>query len=57
MKEPAHLGLLYFEEPDSSGHVYGPESKMVEDKIVEMDAVMGYIIEKLVHHGVRQYYG
>lgn len=28
-KTPANLVMLYFEEPDGRGHVYGPESQVV----------------------------
>lgn len=28
-KTPANLVMLYIEEPDSHGHIYGPESTVV----------------------------
>ena len=44
---PINLGLLYFEEPDYSGHKYGPESMNITKKIEELDADIGYLLEKL----------
>ena len=40
------LAMLYFHEPDSTGHKYGPTSKEVSDKVSEMDGILGYIIDR-----------
>lgn len=44
---PINLGLLYFNEPDHTGHIYGPESKEVLKKIEEMDEEIGYLLKRL----------
>jgi len=45
--EDVTLGLLYFEEPDASGHKYGPDSKEVNAKLEELNNVFGYLIKEL----------
>ena len=49
---PAHLGILYFDEPDGTGHAFGPNSKELEDMIVEMDDVIGYLMYQLHENDV-----
>ena len=44
---PVNFVAVYFEEPDSSGHVYGPNSKQVADAILTLDKVTGYLVEEL----------
>ncbi len=39
-KERPHLVLLYFHEPDSKGHKFGPDSKEVKETIVKMNGIM-----------------
>ena len=41
------LCMLYFNEPDHLGHVYGPESAQVDSSIIEMDALLGTIMAKI----------
>ncbi|KAK7110986.1 hypothetical protein V1264_014774 [Littorina saxatilis] len=38
---------LYFDEPDTTGHTYGPFAKQTADKVREMDGVLGLILESL----------
>lgn len=38
---------LYFHEPDSTGHTYGPGSTQVADKVREMDGILGLILDTL----------
>ena len=38
---------FYFDEPDATGHIYGPESKQYKDKIIEMDSIFGYLLNQL----------
>lgn len=48
-----HLILWYFDEPDHTGHIVGPESQELESKIIELDFLLGYFlneIEKLPFH-------
>lgn len=46
------LVMLYFNEPDHTGHVHGPESQEVKNKVAYMDSILGYIIEKLNNHSL-----
>ncbi len=41
------LALLYFHEPDWTGHEYGPNSQEIIEKIKEMDTVVGDLYDKL----------
>ena len=41
------LAMLYFHEPDYTGHQFGPNSNQVLDKVKYMDGILGYIIQKL----------
>jgi ectonucleotide pyrophosphatase/phosphodiesterase family protein 5 len=41
------FGTLYFDEPDKTGHRYGPDSEEYTAKILEVDATIGYLIEEL----------
>lgn len=40
------FAMLYFHEPDYTGHKFGPTSTQVKDKVKEMDGILGYITEK-----------
>ena len=40
------LVMLYFHEPDWTGHQYGPNSKETVKQIQRMDAIIGTIMEK-----------
>ena len=42
-----NLGILYFNEPDSSGHRYGPDSRQMLKVIQRCDSTVGYLIEQL----------
>lgn len=33
-KTPANLVMLYIEEPDSHGHIYGPDSPVVNSQLI-----------------------
>ena len=46
-KEDVNLGLLYIEEPDHTGHMFGPDSREVNDKLEELNDVIGYLISRL----------
>ncbi|XP_076461786.1 ectonucleotide pyrophosphatase/phosphodiesterase family member 5-like [Babylonia areolata] len=41
------LVLLYFHEPDKTGHLYGPSSTQVADKVREMDGILGLIMKTM----------
>ena len=42
-----NLTMLYFSEPDYTGHSHGPDSKEINLSIIEMDNLLGYIISQL----------
>ena len=44
---PINLGMMYFPEPDELGHAVGPESPLMIDKIIELDELIGYLIEQM----------
>ena len=47
---PINLGLLYSMQPDEDGHVYGPDSTEVIDRIAQLDEVVGYLLDQLERH-------
>ena len=49
---PINLGLLYFEEPDSTGHHFGPYSKEMDLKLSELNNLVGYLIKRLNDTGL-----
>ncbi len=44
-KKRPHLVLLYFDEPDSDGHRFGPENPDLIPTIKYMDDILGYILD------------
>lgn len=51
-KDKYNFVTTYFHEPDRTGHVFGPESQEVKDKIVEMDSLLGTLLDKLNTSGL-----
>ena len=49
---PANLGLLYFDEPDESGHKFGPNSPEVTKAVRRVDNALGYLKQKLNESGL-----
>ncbi|GLV32097.1 hypothetical protein CBL_11947 [Carabus blaptoides fortunei] len=49
---PANLVMLYFEEPDTHGHVYGPESPVVYNLLQQLDNITQYLHDKLRDNGL-----
>ncbi|GAA48015.1 ectonucleotide pyrophosphatase/phosphodiesterase family member 5 [Clonorchis sinensis] len=47
------LVLAYFDEPDETGHAYGPESKEVAEVIVELDKALGQLLDGLEARDLR----
>lgn len=43
---------LYFDEPDSAGHDYGPESKETGDAVKRVDAMIGRLLEGISRLGL-----
>lgn len=50
--DPINLGLLYFEEPDLTGHIVGPDAEEIADQIVQLDKVLGYLQKRLKQAGL-----
>lgn len=50
--EPVNFGALYFDEPDHVGHLYGPYSVEMRQKLEEIDDDLGYMIAQLKKHGL-----
>lgn len=50
--DPINFGVLYFPEPDESGHYFGPDSEIIDKKIYELDIALGYLRHKLEQHGL-----
>lgn len=50
--DPINFGVLYFPEPDESGHYFGPDSEIIDKKIYELDIALGYLRYKLEQHGL-----
>ncbi|MEP6931732.1 MAG: ectonucleotide pyrophosphatase/phosphodiesterase, partial [Flavobacterium sp.] len=46
-KQRPHLITLYFDEPDHTGHDFGPLSPENEKVIIHMDSIMGQLSSKL----------
>jgi len=41
------LALLYFNEPDHTGHMFGPESVEISDMVLQSDFILGYLLEQI----------
>lgn len=50
--DPPSFLAAYFQEPDHSGHRFGPNSPEVKDKIRRVDNVTGYLLENLRKRGL-----
>jgi alkaline phosphatase D len=46
-KDRPHLITLYFDEPDHTGHTFGPLSIENEKMVVKMDSMVGVLVHKL----------
>lgn len=44
-QDPVNLALLYFKEPDATGHRFGPDSPEVEEMIRQCDNITGKLID------------
>ncbi|KAJ1129001.1 hypothetical protein NDU88_007372 [Pleurodeles waltl] len=43
---------LYFGEPDSTGHKHGPDSSQRKAMVSQLDRILGYIRNRITHHGL-----
>ena len=48
------LSLLYFHEPDQTGHLNGPKSKETEEMVIYLDSLFGDLIKKLQNLDIYQ---
>ena len=48
--DPVNFAALYFNEPDKTGHAYGPNSREMGAKLAFLDCVIGYLIAQLKSH-------
>lgn len=46
-EERPQLITFYFNEPDSEGHRSGPESREIDELVMELDGLIGYLLETL----------
>ncbi|MFB9078952.1 ectonucleotide pyrophosphatase/phosphodiesterase [Flavobacterium procerum] len=46
-KQRPHLVTLYFDEPDHSGHNFGPHSPQTEKAVIKMDSIIGELSRRL----------
>ena len=44
---PAQIGLLYYYEPDHTGHLHGPHSDEIKNKLIELDGYFEYLLSRL----------
>ncbi|XP_077976984.1 ectonucleotide pyrophosphatase/phosphodiesterase family member 5-like [Glandiceps talaboti] len=51
-EDPINLGLLYFNEPDHTGHSKGPDSDEIKTVIEMCDNITGYLIQRLKDVGL-----
>lgn len=51
-EESVDFGVLYWEEPDESGHKYGPQSSSMDEVIVGIDEKLGFLINELKKAGL-----
>jgi len=48
-KQRPHLVTLYFDEPDHTGHNFGPLSRENKKMVIKMDSIMGELSRRLDH--------
>ncbi|XP_046360522.2 ectonucleotide pyrophosphatase/phosphodiesterase family member 5-like [Haliotis rufescens] len=46
------MATLYYPEPDHTGHVSGPDSPQIIQKVKEMDGILGYLVQKMKDNGL-----
>uniref|UniRef100_A0ACB8ELM3 Ectonucleotide pyrophosphatase/phosphodiesterase member 7 n=1 Tax=Sphaerodactylus townsendi TaxID=933632 RepID=A0ACB8ELM3_9SAUR len=51
-KENLDFVALYFGEPDSTGHKYGPESEQRKEMVIQVDRTVGYLRQSIGEHGM-----
>jgi ectonucleotide pyrophosphatase/phosphodiesterase family member 5 len=51
-KNRINFGVLYFTEPDETGHQFGPYSGNLKAILNKIDMIVGYLIEKLINNNL-----
>ncbi|XP_060108079.1 ectonucleotide pyrophosphatase/phosphodiesterase family member 7 [Heteronotia binoei] len=51
-KDNVDFVALYFGEPDSTGHKYGPESQERKEMVSQVDQTVGYLRQSIKEHGM-----
>ncbi|KAF7236869.1 Ectonucleotide pyrophosphatase/phosphodiesterase family member 7, partial [Varanus komodoensis] len=51
-KDDLDFVALYFGEPDSTGHKYGPESQQRKDMVKQVDRTVGYLRQRINETGL-----
>ncbi|XP_077184277.1 ectonucleotide pyrophosphatase/phosphodiesterase family member 7 [Paroedura picta] len=51
-KDNIDFVALYFGEPDSTGHKYGPESQERKEMVSQVDQTVGYLRKSIWEHGL-----
>ncbi|KAL0917878.1 hypothetical protein M5K25_012979 [Dendrobium thyrsiflorum] len=46
------LSMVYFQDPDSQGHIYGPDHPEITKAVANMDSVVGRLITGLEERGI-----
>ncbi|XP_062266654.1 ectonucleotide pyrophosphatase/phosphodiesterase family member 5 [Platichthys flesus] len=51
-EDAVDFGVLYWEEPDESGHLHGPQSPEMDEVIAGIDEKLGFLINELKKAGL-----
>ena len=51
-EERINFGVLYFPEPDETGHQFGPYSNETKEILMKCDQTIGYLIAQLIKFGL-----
>lgn len=50
--DPINFAAIYIDEPDHTGHLYGPYSQQMKEKLDYIDGLLGYILNKVKSNGL-----
>ncbi|XP_069511306.1 ectonucleotide pyrophosphatase/phosphodiesterase family member 7 [Ambystoma mexicanum] len=51
-KDDLDFVALYFGEPDTTGHKYGPESPERKEMVKQLDRILGHLRSRIAHYGL-----
>ena len=52
-KKPANLVMMYFSEPDQTGHLHGIHSEQFKEAIEKIDSGVGYLMREIESQGLK----